>query len=74
VSDTIEVKTAVKFRAWDVPASAMLDVGDEGAFPVPLVELDDDVVDALVRRWLDNLYANRAMAAPFTYHGRVRAA
>jgi hypothetical protein len=80
MADTVEIKTKVSFRAWPVPDSASLDVPpglkQEGMKPVPtfpLTELDDEVVDALAQRWLDNLYANRAQDAPFTYRKRAQA-
>lgn len=81
MSDTVEVKTKVSFRAWEVPTEATVDLPagerQDGFKPlptIPLVELDDDVVDALAQRWLANLYANRQRAAPFTYNKPARVA
>lgn len=71
MSDTVEVRTTVSFHTLDVPTEVRIDLGEEGSSPLPLSELDDDVVDALVRRWLDNLYASRNQDAPFTYRPRV---
>ena len=77
MSDTIEVKTTVSFRAWPIPESAIVDFGDadDAQLPsIPLTDLASDVVDALAQRWLDNLYANRGQASPFVIERRPRAA
>jgi hypothetical protein len=81
MSHAIELKARVRFRPWMVPVCAIVEIGpqprQEGIknLPsIPVEELDEEVVDALARRWLDNLYASRKEGSPFTYNGRARAA
>jgi hypothetical protein len=81
MSDAVEVRTKVSFKPWPVPTEAGIDLGpglkQDGIKPlptIPLAELGDEVVDALVLRWLDNLYANRGQASPFIKRAMDRAA
>jgi hypothetical protein len=79
--DAVIVTTKIGFRPFDVPAFAYMDVPaqprQEGfsANPrLPLTELDDDVLDALAKRWLDNLFASVSRPSPFRYERPARAA
>jgi hypothetical protein len=65
--DTVTVETSVRFKPLGVPNYAVFanPENDGGIYSIPLADLGDEAVDALVERWLDNLYAKRGQASPF---------
>ena len=72
MSDTVTVRTEMKFKAWVVPKFAALDMPplpkQEGIHPLPsfpIEELDPAVLDALAQQWLDHLYACCNREPPF---------
>lgn len=72
MSDAVTVMTKVRFKPFNVPNFASIQVGprpkQEGISPlpsIPIAELDAEVLDALAGRWLDNLYAAVGRASPF---------
>lgn len=75
----IEVKSTVKYREWNVPNFAVKDdafyTKKDGLQPhmppIPVIELDPEVVDALAGAWLDALYTKVGRSNPFVLKGTI---
>lgn len=74
MSDTIEITTAATLKAWCVPNYAYLvrsDIDesdhDDDRLALSIETAPREVVDALAKQWLNQLYASRGEVSPFTY-------
>lgn len=66
---SIEVRTRVKFKNWNVPNFAVLDNRTDGDdrenHTIPIMELDADAMAALAEAWLADLYGKSDFPNPF---------
>jgi hypothetical protein len=65
---TVEVKTTLRLRPFDVPDATRIIIHDDEQPDdplIPIAELDREALDALAERWLDNLFASVKRPSPF---------
>ena len=77
MADTIEVTTTVDLVTWPTPdyvsigpSDIAADEGADGVHCTPVETAPQTAVDALVERWLTNLYARRQEANPWELKAR----
>ena len=65
--DTVEVRTRAHFQAFEVPEFALMvsDPESDSGVRVRIEDLEPQVLDALAKRWLDNLFASAQRRSPF---------
>lgn len=63
----IEVTTKIKFKGWNAPNFALLEItGKTDGHAIPIADLDEDALAALAMGWLENLYSGTNLPFPFT--------
>jgi len=72
MAEVVEVATTVRFRCWQVPNFANVDMPpgakQDGVQPLPSVpvgDLDQSALDGLVAAWLGDIYSKAGKDCPW---------
>jgi hypothetical protein len=74
MADIVTAAIQASFVAWGVPTYVRQispDEGGDGEIATTVEDAPRDVVDALARTFLDQLYAKRGEASPFSFVRRA---